>query len=148
MSGLIHDVPEWYEEEYDGAKSLDVSEGAIWELVGQRKNLELEEKMLAERIKELQEKKRIRSKQIEWLTDGILFRMDSLGRTKLKNAEYTVSLRNNPDRVEVDDVESLPKEFQRVKVEADKKALAEYSKAHELPPGCKWVSGGQSVVIR
>jgi hypothetical protein len=62
--------------------------------------------------------------------------------TSIRLAGGVLKSRQSPGKVEVTDVEVLPEEFRRIKVEADKRALVDWIKSTgEVPPGTSWQPG-------
>ena len=85
------------------------------------KNLRSESKAIAEEVKVLNSRKNGLERKIDWLK-GYL--QDNLHGEKFKTPRVSVSYRRTPVVV-CDDPSKLDKQYQRVKVEADKTAIKE-----------------------
>ena len=76
--------------------------------------------------------------------------MESAGITRVKHALFTISLQENPPRVELVDPSALSSEYVKTKtVESLDKAkiLADYKRTGEVPQGCE-ITRGLSLRIR
>ena len=65
------------------------------------KNMEAESKAIAEEIKSLQQRKKSLDNKVDWIKHYILFHMEQTNTPKVITAKVAVSLRKNPDGLEV-----------------------------------------------
>lgn len=165
QQGLLYAPPEWLSDfestwedwENDPESSppplnrpaeLDVTAYVV-DLARQYKNAEAEEEALAARIKELTERKANRVRKQEWLKNTIGLEMDKAKTTKVKDAEFTISISTRAAKLEIMDEKALPLVFWRIKKEIDKSAINDHFKTTgEIPEGCDLVDGKRSVTIR
>jgi hypothetical protein len=109
---------------------------AYCQVIGQYKaELEAYEK----EIKRLEAKKKTAKNAVERMKEALKNFLEATGETKVETGTFTVSLRESKS-VDVFDLEQIPQEFLRIKVEADKKAIGDLLKKGET------VSGAQIVV--
>jgi len=83
-------------------------------------------------------------RQAEWLRGYVLKHMQATDSERIDTGRYTLSVRQNPPRVDVLEAMLVPSEFQRTKVtiDVDKRAVTEHWKATgEIPPGVEIVRG-------
>ena len=97
----------------------------------------------AEAIKAVEKRQQERRKAIEnkaaWLRDYLKRNMEATGHNKVSDSEISVSLAKTPASVQIDDEESIPREFWKTKVEmsVDKKSLADAIKNGLDLPGVR-----------
>jgi hypothetical protein len=80
--------------------------------------------------------------QAERLKAYLLRNMQQTGMTRIDTGRFTLSVKQNPPRVEVLEAAMVPSEYQRTKViiDVDKRAVTEHWKATgEIPPGVEIV---------
>lgn len=89
------------------------------------RNYESDVNAIDEEIKRLQAKKKSAQARADWLRNNIKMAMIALDKNKVKTALCTVSLSDEKIAgVQITgNVDDLPKEFQKIKIEADKTAL-------------------------
>ncbi len=65
------------------------------------------------------------------LKERLHFAMEVLGKDKIKTELFTVSLQDNPGKVDIHDLDKIPAEFKRttITVEPDKKAIGDALKS-------------------
>ena len=95
------------------------------------KNLLSDSDQFEAEIKRMQAKKKATDNLANKLKTYLLENMQVLGIDKLGDRVFSVSIRNNPLSVNVTDAVLLPKEYQVVKVEPNKKALLDAYKKNE-----------------
>lgn len=98
------------------------------------KNLEVDIKDIQEKIKYLQSSIKAKQSLIEGTEKEIVDFMHSTGQTDL-NVSYFHLFFLESEAVEVKDPKSLPENFQRVKIEADKIALKKALQAGQVIEG-------------
>lgn len=111
-------------------------------LLAEANALRVEEKRLAERRKAIE----ANAERVDDYVRGCMLRA---GITSIKGGSFSISLREGPGRVEVDDVDALPVEYVRVKTErsADKVAiLRAYKELGECVEGARVVPNTVLVV--
>jgi hypothetical protein len=82
--------------------------------------------------------------QADRLRAYVLQHMVATGHTRIDTGRFTLSVRQNPPRVEIVEAMLVPSEFQRTRVivEPDKRAIAEHTKqTGEVVPGTEIVRG-------
>ena len=98
----------------------------------------------------LNQVKAIRKRE-KYLEEYLLRNMQACAITKIESPVLTISLRNNPPKVVIDDPEAVPIEYWRQPAmpspEIDKKAISEALKAGEVVEGAH-LESGVSVVFR
>lgn len=99
-------------------------------------NLKADADLIAEELKRLRDKKTAAENKAERLKEYIRYEMERAGRKKADVGVFRCSFRNNTV-VEVDDPETLPGEFQRVTVAADKTALKKALQDGTEVPGAR-----------
>jgi hypothetical protein len=102
------------------------------------RNMESDEDGLAAESKRLSERKASLASQREKLREYLRSNMEACGITRIKTPAFTISLANNPERVEVTDERSVPAQYTRLitKTEIDKPAILRAYKDHgECVPG-------------
>ena len=101
------------------------------------------------RLKSLNERKSRFSRQHDFWRAVALRLMQSMELDKIQLTEATVSVTKGRLTVRLTgNTEDLPEQFQRVKVEADKKALLEALKAGESIEGATLSNGPPTLTIR
>lgn len=99
-----------------------------------------------------QEAKRINSKAIAFdnkakqLKELMKNALVASGQEKLKTFYFSYNIKNS-ESIEVADVELLPRQFLRIKKEADKKAIKEALQNNILIEGCS-IKSSKSLVVR
>lgn len=99
--------------------------------------------------KRLADRRRTAENRIKWLKNYIQENMENCGIDKIKTPTFTLSIQNNPPRVEVADITKLPKKYvlETISYAPDKKALADAIKAGESVDGAH-LTQGRSLRIR
>lgn len=93
---------------------------------------------LASRIVDLSNRKRRFDRQAEEYRAAVNAILDSLGLTKWRNAEFSVSVSAGRPGVIVTDVDALPAEYVRVTRAPDKTAIKAAMDQGEVVPGAEW----------
>lgn len=104
------------------------------------KSIEADVLAIKEEEKRLKERRQALEKKIDNIKDYLKEQLEKAGIDKVKRPLITVSIQNNPPKVEIVDEKSLPFEFmipQPAKV--DKKAILEKLKNGEHVPGATLV---------
>jgi hypothetical protein len=105
--------------------------------------------LATDEIRRLQDRKRILSNRAEHLRSYIVGVMEVLKLKKLEGETCTLSLRKNPDSVEVEDVMALPTELRKEEVvyTAKKNEIKAVLKTGEEVNGARLVEGKNRLVI-
>lgn len=111
---------------------FDNSQRYIIDCESQAETLKKEAKRLVEKAIAIQN----RADRVKDLMKGALI---ATGETKLKTDLFSFSIRNS-ESIEVRDIEELPRQFVRLKREADKKLIKEALKKGEHIEGCSIVT--------
>lgn len=74
--------------------------------------------------------------------------MTQLGQDRIETELFKVWIQNNPPSVNVDDVSTLPTEFTKTTVEADKKALMAAHKEGKTLPGGVTINQTRSLRVK
>lgn len=96
-----------------------------------------ESKRMAESVKAFENK-------AEWLRHYVLQHMQATGIERIDTARFTLSVKQNPPRVEILEEMQIPEDFKhrREIVDVDKRAILAYTKASgEIVPGTDVVRG-------
>lgn len=101
---------------------------------------ELEYRAAAQRAeaRRLSERAAARERKAEWLQAYLQREMGVIGTKRIETVRYSLSIRQNPPSVLIQDASAVPHEFERTKIEVtvDKKAiLAEFRKTGAIPTG-------------
>lgn len=110
------------------------------------KNLQASEKIIAEEIKRLTERKKSLVNNQKRLKDYLLFNMQKVNKTKIKSDIFTLSIRNS-QAVEVEDLNKLNKGYLKISYSPDKTKIKDAIKGGEDVTGAKLVTN-QSLNIR
>lgn len=86
-------------------------------------NIEAEIKAMRDAEKRIAERRKIKESSVKRLKDYLLREMQRTGISKIECPQFQISLRNNPDSVEIVDENLIPNEFKRVVYEIDKMAI-------------------------
>lgn len=83
------------------------------------------------------------------LKERLQYAMELLGRDKIKTELFTVSLQDNPGKVDIWDLDKIPAEYKRttILIEPDKKAIGDAIKSGKEVDGAI-LQTGQSLRIR
>jgi len=98
----------------------------------------VESAALREEEKKLAARRKTIENQIEWLSGGIKANLPK--GSKIKDATCTISTRKTERLELLVDPEDLPREFTRIKIEADKTLLKERCKDNAFGKGCEYAS--------
>ena len=102
--------------------------------------LEAEAKMIEEAAKAMQSRAERRRRRAENIRNYVLFQLQQAGVTKVECPEFTISVRKNPEAVEIDDPEQVPAEYmvtpEPPPPRPDKKAILAALKAGTPVAGC------------
>lgn len=111
------------------------------------KNLSGELDAVDSEIKRLSDIKKAKARQIDMLKGRMQMAMVDNGLSKIDDPVMPISLRTNPPSVQLSiDPDRLPKEFVKIKLEADKTALKTALKNGQQIDGASLVSG-QSIKV-
>jgi hypothetical protein len=87
------------------------------------KNIEVEIEAMKQAEASIKERRLAKEKRIAWVKSYILKNMQRTGINKIECPYFTISLRNNPESVNIIDESFIPNEFFRIKKEVDKTAI-------------------------
>lgn len=110
------------------------------------KNLEAEENAILHEERRLNSRRKTLQAKRERLIDYVLADMVA-NESSIDTARITMRPRRNPPAVVIDDFESLPDGYRRVKVEADKSAIRKAIKAGADVPGAHMGEGTWRLAI-
>jgi len=168
-SALLYQTPPWLEsvwvDEVEPAEDGTAPDGAaepeiprpqertleqfVEDLAREKANYEADSKVLALRIKELQEKKRRADERSEFLKKRILQEMLIHQTQKVKTPEFSVYWYEREPGLEVVDLDRVPRAFVRVTAEPRKRELNDhYKKTGEEVPGCVVGEPAKVLVIK
>lgn len=99
-------------------------------------------------IARLTARKKVMANARERLKDYLRFNMEATGIKKIESPLFNVTLVAGRESVAVDDVDALPDDYKRVKVEADKVLIAKALKDGYDVPGASLQLGQSSVRIK
>jgi hypothetical protein len=113
--------------------------------------LEAEAKMIDEAAEAMKARAERRRRRAEGIRNYVLFQLGQAGITKVNCPEFTISVRKNPDAVQIDDPERVPAEYM-VQPPApppriDKNAIKADLKAGKSVAGC-WLRSGERLEIK
>ena len=115
-------------------------------------SLEADEEAIGTELVRLAARKQAITNRKNHLKNYLLTEMRTAGLDKVKKPLFTVSVRNNPPSVQIDDPADIPLEYRRVipeHTEPDKKAILEYFKATgENVRGAQVVTDRKSLQIK
>ena len=113
--------------------------------------LEAEANMIDEAAKAMQSRAERRRRRAESIRNYMLFQLQQAGVTKVECPEFTISVRKNPEAVEIDDPEQVPAEYmvtpEPPPPRPDKKAIKDALKAGTPVRGC-WLRTGERLEIK
>lgn len=112
------------------------------------KSLEAESEVIDIEIKRLTALKKTRQNALDKFKDYLRENMERTNINKIECPLFSISLGVSQDVVEISDLNSLPKEYKKVKTEADKTAIKKALKAGEDIPGAKLEKGKSKLTIR
>lgn len=152
---LLVQFPELAEDDQALVDTLDGLSDLDQMLVAVMRSTEDDSMMVAgikARVEELTERGKRLAHRIETKRDLICRVMDHAGIKKVEAAEFTLSLRQAPDKVVITDETLLPPRFLRTPEppapQPDKKLIADALKAKQDVPGAMLSNGGVSLSIR
>jgi hypothetical protein len=131
---VITDTLEALEGEFND-KALSVA--------GFFQNIEAEIKAMRDAEKRIAERRKFKESSVTRLKDYLQREMIRTGITKIECPQFVISLRNNPESVQIVDESLIPAEFKRISYEIDKVAI----KKAGYCPGAEIVKK-QSLVIK
>ena len=99
------------------------------------KELDSDSTALKAESKRLQAKAVAMDNKAKWLKELMYGALNATGEQKLKTAKFSYTIKRS-ESVTVKDVDNLPREYVRLKREADKKIIKEALKNGELISGC------------
>jgi hypothetical protein len=99
-------------------------------------------------IKTLQDRRSRLTVGAEKLRAMALWALQEAGIKKLEEPNFTALTQASQPSVVIIDEEMIPAEFTRIKVEPNKKLIAEVLKAGKEVPGCQLSNRRQSLVVR
>lgn len=115
------------------------------------KNLEAESDAILEAAKAMAERARRVERRAAELSNYLLFQLQACGMTRIPFKEFTVSVRDNPEAVRINDDAQIPAEFmvtpEPPPPAPDKKALKAALKTGAEIPGV-WLERGQRLEIK
>lgn len=111
---VINDTMEALEGEFND-KALSVA--------GFFQNIEAEIKAMRDAEKRIAERRKAKEASVNRLKDYLQREMIRTGITKIECPQFVISLRNNPESVQIVDETLIPDEFKRISYEIDKVAI-------------------------
>lgn len=111
------------------------------------KNLEADCDAIERERKRLQAREKSLNVQIQRLKDYLLFNMQNCEINKISCPEFSISLRQNPESVDVYDEKQVPSRYHRVTVECNKVKIKEDLKIGIEVPGAR-LTQTTSVIFR
>jgi hypothetical protein len=152
---LLVQFPELAEDEQALVDTLDGISDLDQMLVAVMRSTETDDMMVTgikARIEELSERGKRLAHRIETKRDLVCRVMDHANIKKIESAEFTLSLRQSPDKVVITDEKLLPAAYLRTPEPPaptpDKKAIADALKAKQDVPGAVLSNGGVSLSVR
>lgn len=113
--------------------------------------LEAEADAIEAAAKKMQQRAERRKRRAESVRAYMLFQLQQIGKTKVNALEFTISVRKNPEALEVNDPDKVPPEFMITPdpplPRPDKAALKEALKAGREIPGV-WLRQSERLEIR
>jgi len=103
-----------------------------------------------EEIKRLQQLKKVKQNATDRLKNYLQFSLEQAGMKKIDLGLFKLTIRNNPEKVIIDDPESINKKYIKTETveKIDKKAIKEdYKKSGILPDGAR-IEKTQSLMIK
>lgn len=155
----LYDITEAYiqlqlraEDGEDVAEELAELDGALQQkaegVLHVLKNIEAGAHALDLEIQRLTERKRTAENNARRMRDYLHAGMEQAGIMRIQAGTFTITLRDGPERVDVDDESKLPDAYVRVKREPNKQALlANYRQTGEVVEGTH-ITRSTSLVIR
>lgn len=101
------------------------------------RRFETEDAMLEAEIKRLTEIRRTRNNRMKHLKDRLLTAMIETGTKKIDHPLFSISVRNNPESVDVYEECLIPKEFMRIKHEVNKTEIKKALQGGRDVQGCR-----------
>lgn len=111
------------------------------------RRIALEDDMLAAEIARLTAIRKTRANRLQNFKDRVLFSMNQVGMKKVEHPLFTLSIRNNPESVEIFDERQIPDSYFKVKKELSKTLIKDAIKAGEEVPGAK-MTRTQSLILK
>ncbi len=111
------------------------------------RRMNLEDDLIAAEIARLQGIRKVRANRLQNLKDRLLYAMNAVGMQKIEHPLFTLSVRNNPESVEVFDERQVPEDYFKVKKELSKTAIKDAIKAGADVPGAK-LTRTQSLTLK
>ena len=113
--------------------------------------LEMEARMIEDAAEEMKARAQRRKKRAESIRAYLLLCLQSAGVSKIECPEFTISVRRNPEAVEIEDPQSIPAEFM-VQPEPplprpDKALIKAAIKSGRHVPGA-WIRQGERLEVR
>lgn len=111
-------------------------------------NKDLEE--MKEMIKEMQSKKKAKEQAYDEIKSKIAAILDDIGVSKLNVGGFSISIRNNPASVEIENVTDIADEYiiEKTKFEVDKKSIKAFFKKTGVVPAGVRIASGRSITIK
>lgn len=115
------------------------------------KNIEAEAEAIMDASKALAERSKRMNRRADELANYLLFQLQAIGQKRLQFNEFTVSVRDNPEAVRINDGAEIPAQFmvtpEPPPPAPDKKALKAALKDGAEIPGV-WLERGQRLEIK
>lgn len=111
---VINDTLEALEGEFND-KALSVA--------GFFQNIEAEIKAMRDAEKRIDERRKAKEASVDRLKNYLKREMIRTGISKIECPQFVISLRNNPESVEIIDEKLIPDEFKRISYDIDKVAI-------------------------
>ena len=99
------------------------------------KQLESEQQLLKDEAKRLTDRAKTRANKVEFLKSLMFSALNATNETKLKTTKFNYTIKRS-ESISVSDVDLLPREYVRLKREADKKAVKDALKSGATIEGC------------
>jgi hypothetical protein len=108
-------------------------------LVRVMKDMQAEQEAVEKERKRLQDRERIITKQIERLKEYLLSNMERCEIQKISCPQFVISVRKNPESVEILDESQIDSKYHRIKVEINKSDIKNDLKIGAMIPGARLV---------
>lgn len=101
------------------------------------------------KIKELQQSVKSSESVANGLRKYLTIQMQLLNKSKIEGEEVVIRTRQNPLRLVLTcEDEDLPKEFQRIEITPDKRAIRKYLETNQDCEFAELVDGGKTIIIK
>lgn len=99
-------------------------------------------------IKRLNQMKKTRKNNIEWMRNYLKSNMIACNIKKIESPIISVTLREPLDVIEIDSPDDVPEQFKTIEVKVNKTAIKQAIKAGEVVEGARMVKGDYGIMIK